>query len=173
MAIKPHQHRKQEAKYGLNPSGGSYSRGLKAMSPCSDSAALSHLLFSCSWAVAGPIVTPVESPPADAVGASESWSVGIALASLCAILLFTAQGLIESKLSPHLTLLFSETSPLSWSLTQPKEVMIMTRHRYTLHRHSICFWTALCPDVVNTVIACCNIRNRFLISFTIMNMYFN
>lgn len=61
MAIKPHQHRKQEAKYGLIPSDESYSRGLRAMSPCSDSAALSHLLSSCFSAMAGPNMTPVES----------------------------------------------------------------------------------------------------------------
>lgn len=95
MTIKPHQHRRQESKYGLNPSGESYSTGLRVMSPCSHSAALSHLLSSCPWAVAGSEVTPVESllmlwVPLRA-------GLWVQHLQLCAPYSFTARGFLESK----------------------------------------------------------------------------
>lgn len=59
MAIKLGQQRRQE--FSLSPSGESCNRRLRAISPCSDSAALSHLLSSKSWVMTGSVVTHSES----------------------------------------------------------------------------------------------------------------
>lgn len=94
MAIKPHQHRRQESKYGLNPSGKSYSRGLRVVSPCSDSAALSHLPSSRSR---GRLRRDPCAISADAVGAAESWALGTALLNLCPMPLLKTRGVLESN----------------------------------------------------------------------------
>lgn len=59
MAVKLGQQRRQE--FSLSPSGESCNRRLRAISPCSDSAALSHLLSSKSWVMTGSVVTHSES----------------------------------------------------------------------------------------------------------------